>query len=106
MSVHGGGCRRHPPFYPVFLDRGQKTTASVSFGRPGPCSVTNPGKSRDLWALRPDPQAPRDGQIAVNRDIPFEGLHWFFDYADTIRTPNIDRIAALGGGIAIQNRMA
>jgi predicted amidohydrolase YtcJ len=42
----------------------------------------------------------------VNRDIPFDGLHWFFDHAETISTRNIDRIAALGGGIAIQNRMA
>jgi len=42
----------------------------------------------------------------VNRDIPFEGLHWFFDHAETIDDRNIDRIAALGGGIAIQHRMA
>jgi predicted amidohydrolase YtcJ len=42
----------------------------------------------------------------VNRDIPFNGLHWFFDHAETIDDRNIDRIAALGGGIAIQHRMA
>jgi predicted amidohydrolase YtcJ len=42
----------------------------------------------------------------VNRDIPFDGLHWFFDHAETISARNIDRIAALGGGIAIQHRMA
>jgi predicted amidohydrolase YtcJ len=42
----------------------------------------------------------------VNRDIPFEGLHWFFDHAETISDASIDRIAALGGGIAIQHRMA
>jgi predicted amidohydrolase YtcJ len=42
----------------------------------------------------------------VNRDIPFDGLHWFFDHAETISDRNIDRIAALGGGIAIQHRMA
>jgi len=42
----------------------------------------------------------------VNRDIPFEGLHWFFDHAETIDDRNIDRIAALGGGIAVQHRMA
>jgi predicted amidohydrolase YtcJ len=42
----------------------------------------------------------------VNRDIPFDGLHWFFDHAETIRAPEIDRIAALGGGIAVQHRMA
>jgi predicted amidohydrolase YtcJ len=42
----------------------------------------------------------------VNRDTPFEGLHWFFDHAETISDRNIDRIAALGGGIAVQHRMA
>jgi len=42
----------------------------------------------------------------VNRDVPFAGLHWFFDHAETITDRNIDRIAALGGGIAIQHRMA
>lgn len=42
----------------------------------------------------------------VNRDIPFNGLHWFFDHAETVNAKNIDRIAALGGGIAIQHRMA
>lgn len=42
----------------------------------------------------------------VNRDMPFDGLHWFFDHAETISDRNIDRIAALGGGIAVQHRMA
>ena len=42
----------------------------------------------------------------VNRDIPFDGLHWFFDHAETISPRNIDRVAALGGGIAVQHRMA
>jgi len=42
----------------------------------------------------------------VNRDTPFNGLHWFFDHAETISERNIDRIAALGGGIAVQHRMA
>jgi predicted amidohydrolase YtcJ len=42
----------------------------------------------------------------VNRDTPFDGLHWFFDHAETISERNIDRIAALGGGIAVQHRMA
>jgi predicted amidohydrolase YtcJ len=41
----------------------------------------------------------------VNRDIPFNGLHWFFDHAETITDRNIDRTVALGGGIAIQHRM-
>jgi predicted amidohydrolase YtcJ len=42
----------------------------------------------------------------VNREIPFGGLHWFFDHCETISDRNIDRIKALGGGIAIQDRMA
>jgi hypothetical protein len=42
----------------------------------------------------------------VNHDMPFGGLHWFFDHAETISDRNIDRIAALGGGIAVQHRMA
>jgi hypothetical protein len=33
-------------------------------------------------------------------------LNWFFDHAETISDRSIDRIAALGGGIAIQHRMA
>ncbi|MGN6289441.1 MAG: amidohydrolase [Sphingopyxis terrae] len=41
----------------------------------------------------------------VNRDIPLQGLNWFFDHAETISERNIDRIAALGGGIAVQHRM-
>ncbi|WP_243042978.1 amidohydrolase [Dyella sedimenti] len=42
----------------------------------------------------------------VNRDIPLQGLNWFFDHAETISEHSIDRIAALGGGIAVQHRMA
>jgi len=42
----------------------------------------------------------------VNREIPFDGLHWFFDHCETISDRNIERIKALGGGIAIQDRMA
>lgn len=42
----------------------------------------------------------------VNQDIPFDGLHWFFDHAETITERNIERVKALGGGIAVQHRMA
>ncbi|MDL5039142.1 amidohydrolase [Comamonas resistens] len=42
----------------------------------------------------------------VNRDTPLSGIHWFFDHAETISDKSIDRIAALGGGIAVQHRMA
>lgn len=42
----------------------------------------------------------------VNRDTPLDGLNWFFDHAETISDRSIDRVAALGGGIAVQHRMA
>jgi predicted amidohydrolase YtcJ len=42
----------------------------------------------------------------VNQDIPFNGLPWIFDHAETIDERNIDRVKALGGGIATQDRMA
>jgi predicted amidohydrolase YtcJ len=42
----------------------------------------------------------------VNRDIPLDGLNWFFDHAETISERSMDRIAKLGGGIAVQHRMA
>jgi predicted amidohydrolase YtcJ len=42
----------------------------------------------------------------VDQDIPLAGLNWFFDHAETISDESIDRIAALGGGIAVQHRMA
>ena len=42
----------------------------------------------------------------VNREIPFDGLHWFFDHCETITDRNIERVKVLGGGIAVQNRMA
>jgi predicted amidohydrolase YtcJ len=41
----------------------------------------------------------------VDREVPLKGLHWFFDHCETISDRNIDRIAALGGGIAVQHRM-
>jgi len=42
----------------------------------------------------------------VNKDVPLAGLNWFFDHCETISEKSIDRIAALGGGIAVQHRMA
>ncbi|XUK71555.1 Amidohydrolase [Erwinia rhapontici] len=42
----------------------------------------------------------------VNREIPFNGLHWIFDHAETITEANIERVKALGGGIAVQHRIA
>ena len=42
----------------------------------------------------------------VNREIPFDNLPWIFDHAETIDERNIERVKMLGGGIAIQSRMA
>lgn len=42
----------------------------------------------------------------VNREVPFNGLHWIIDHAETITPRNIERVKKLGGGIAIQHRMA
>jgi predicted amidohydrolase YtcJ len=43
---------------------------------------------------------------AVNREAPLAGLNWFFDHCETISDRNLERVKALGGGIAIQHRMA
>jgi predicted amidohydrolase YtcJ len=43
---------------------------------------------------------------AVDRDVPLGGLHWFFDHAETVTDRNLERIKALGGGVAVQHRMA
>ena len=42
----------------------------------------------------------------VDHEIPFNGLRWFFDHAETVTDPNLERIKALNGGLAIQHRMA
>ncbi|MEZ4963511.1 MAG: amidohydrolase [Saprospiraceae bacterium] len=42
----------------------------------------------------------------VNRETPLNGLVWLIDHAETISNENLQRIKALGGGIAIQHRMA
>jgi predicted amidohydrolase YtcJ len=41
----------------------------------------------------------------VNKDTPFNGLRWFFDHAETITDPELVRVKALGGGVAVQFRM-
>ncbi|MEM1213357.1 MAG: amidohydrolase [Planctomycetota bacterium] len=42
----------------------------------------------------------------VHRDIPIDELRWVVDHGETLKPDTIDRIAALGGGLAIQNRIA
>ncbi len=42
----------------------------------------------------------------VDREVPLSRVRWFFDHAETITDRNLERVKALGGGIAIQHRMA
>lgn len=42
----------------------------------------------------------------VHRGRPINELGWFLDHAETISPKNMERVAKLGGGIAVQHRMA
>lgn len=42
----------------------------------------------------------------VNQEVPLSRIRWFLDHAETISPANIERVKALGGGIAVQHRMA
>ncbi|KRE50874.1 amidohydrolase [Paenibacillus sp. Soil724D2] len=42
----------------------------------------------------------------VNKEVPFKDLRWILDHAETIREQDLERVIALGGSIAVQNRMA
>jgi predicted amidohydrolase YtcJ len=42
----------------------------------------------------------------VHRDTPISDLHWICDHAESLSDRNIERIAAMNGGVAIQNRIA
>lgn len=42
----------------------------------------------------------------VNGEFPLNGLRWSLEHAETISLENIRRVKALGGAIAVQNRMA
>jgi predicted amidohydrolase YtcJ len=42
----------------------------------------------------------------VNREVPFDGLRFTIDHAETITPRNIERVKRLGGGIAVQHRLA
>ncbi|MHA4866351.1 amidohydrolase [Duganella sp. PWIR1] len=41
----------------------------------------------------------------INKELPLNGLRWFFDHAETISDKQLARVKALGGGIAVQDRM-
>ena len=42
----------------------------------------------------------------VNRDIPLKNLRWGLDHCETLQPKTLERLAALGGSIDIQNRMS
>jgi predicted amidohydrolase YtcJ len=42
----------------------------------------------------------------VNQGTSLHGLHWMIDHAETVSQRSLERIRALGGGVAIQHRMA
>lgn len=42
----------------------------------------------------------------VNKEVPFKDLRWILDHAETIHERDLERVVALGGSIAVQNRMA
>jgi len=42
----------------------------------------------------------------INQSDSFGDLHWIIDHAETISEKSIERIKKLGGGIAVQHRMA
>lgn len=42
----------------------------------------------------------------VNKTQPLSRVRWAFDHAETVSDANLQRIKALGGGIAVQGRMA
>src|SRR6266853_3029705 len=42
----------------------------------------------------------------VNREIPLKNLRWGLDHCEALQSKTLERIAALGGSIDIQNRMS
>src|SRR5207237_3201654 len=42
----------------------------------------------------------------VHREVPLDGLPWIIDHAETITPRSIERVTALGVGIAIHHAMA
>lgn len=42
----------------------------------------------------------------INRKTPFDGLRWSIEHAETITQENIERVKKLGGGIALDDKMA
>jgi len=47
-----------------------------------------------------------DALEKVNRQTPFDGLRWSIEHAETISSENAERVRRLGGGIALDDKMA
>ncbi len=47
-----------------------------------------------------------DALEKINEEIPFDGLRWSLEHAETISPENIERVKKLGGGIALDHKMA
>lgn len=47
-----------------------------------------------------------DAVERVNRKYPLDGLRWSIEHAETISPANIARVKALGGGVALDTKMA
>jgi predicted amidohydrolase YtcJ len=42
----------------------------------------------------------------MNKKVPLDGLRWSLEHAETISPENIDRVKRLGGGVALDPKMA
>jgi predicted amidohydrolase YtcJ len=47
-----------------------------------------------------------DALEKIGETTPFDGLRWSIEHAETITPANIERVKALGGGIALDDKMA
>lgn len=47
-----------------------------------------------------------DALEELNKKVPFDGLRWSLEHAETISPENIERVKKLGGGIALDHKMA
>ncbi|PXY42810.1 amidohydrolase [Flavobacterium cheongpyeongense] len=86
------------PELPATMEKNLKDVLSLLVKNHWPFRIHatyNESISRDLDVIE-----------AINKETPLNGLVWFFDHAETISEQNMQRIKALGGGIAIQHRMA
>ncbi len=86
------------PVFPVTMEKNLKEVLTLLVQKKWPFRIHatyDESIARDLDVIE-----------EVNKETPLNGLVWFFDHAETISDANLKRIKALGGGIAIQHRMA